>query len=866
MTNLLYAILFFSGFAGLGYEMVFTRMLSVGLGHEIPAVLAVVGAFFSGMALGAWLLDKPLAACRRPGVWYAALELTVGLWAMALVWLIPWFNTAVAPSLLGLSPSPVRHWLLVFAMPLVLLLPSTFAMGATLPALERLLARTHGQNRRVGGLYAANTLGAVAGTLAAAFVIVPWLGFQATLISLAGVNLACGLGVLGLRSSAAGAAEAKKTPGTPRQAQGLPGLGVLLFCTGLLGIGYEVLAIRVLSQVLENTIYSFAGSLAVYLAGTAMGAGVYQRFAALACARPGRTMALLLQILALACAAGTWVLSVAPQALQALHGIAGAGAVGALAAELLLAVLVLVLPTLAMGAAFSHLAQAATGAAGGLGRALALNTLGSSLAPVVFGVLLLPWMGPKGALLLVTGGYLALLGPLWVAGRLPRPALAPAALPALALAVLLLGPVDVRHVSLPEGSRILAHKEGVMAAVTVTEDQGGGRHLKVNDKFRMGGTSWAYSDLRQGNIPLLLHPNPKRALFLGLGTGLTFAATADHPGLVADGVELVPEVVDVMPFFAGATGDLSSHNGRLRVHAADARRFVSAGPGKYDVVVADLFHPARDGAGSLYTVEHFRAVGGLLNSGGIFCQWLPLYQLDLPTLKTIIRSYMAVFPGATAWLAHYSLQTPILGLMTGLPGDGYPPKLLARRLGGPLADKLRAIRLDSVYELLGTFLASPQKLADFAGSGPLNTDDLPRVVFEAPRFAYGNQEPAHERLMRLLAASRPAADDILAKNAPGEAAQRLEAHWRARVSFLQTGLRLQQRGNMVEFIRQASGPLLRVVRQSPDFGAAYEPLLKMAQALGQKDRFAAMALLQELEEAAPERTEASALRRRMAGS
>lgn len=865
MTNLLYAILFFSGFAGLGYEMVFTRMLSVGLGHEIPAVLAVVAAFFSGMALGAWLLDKPLAASRRPGLWYAGLELSIGLWAVMLIALIPWFNTTVAPALLGLSPSPVRHWFLAFAMPLALLLPSTFAMGATLPALERLLSRMYGEDRRVGGLYAANTLGAVAGTLAAAFVIVPALGFRATLMSLAAVNLACGLGVLALRLPAQDAAQQPDSPSVPPRTQPLPGLYILLLCTGLLGIGYEVLAIRVLSQVLENTIYSFAGALAVYLAGTAAGAGVYQRFAALAWARPKRTMALLLQLLALACAAGTAVLAAAPQALQVLHGwLSAYGAAGALGAELLLAALVLILPTLVMGAAFSHLAQAATGAAGGLGRALAVNTLGSSLAPVIFGVLLLPWMGPKNALLAVAGGYLVLLLPL--AAGLQRRSLIPAAVPALALAAIALGPVGVQHVTLPAGSRILAHKEGVMAAVTVTEDQRGGRHLKVNDKFRMGGTSWAYSDLRQGNIPLLLHPDPKRALFLGLGTGLTFAATADHPGLAADGVELVPEVVDVMPLFAGATGDLTAHGGRLRVHAADARRFVSAGPGKYDVVVADLFHPARDGAGSLYTVEHFQAVGGLLNPGGIFCQWLPLYQLDLDTLKTIIRSYLAVFPDATAWLAHYSLQTPIIGLMTGVPEDGYSPKQLAQRLDGPFGGKLRSIRLDNVYELLGTFLASPRDLAAFAGPGPLNADDLPRVVFEAPRFAYGNTQPAHERLMRFLSASHPVAKDILAGDAPADAAKRLEAHWRARVSFLLAGLQVRQQDDMVEFIRQASGPLLDIVRQSPDFGAAYEPLLQMAYALGQKDHSAAMALLRKLEEAAPQRAEASALRRRLAGS
>jgi hypothetical protein len=58
---LLYIILFLSGFMGLGYEMVWTPMLSVGLGHEIVPFLAVVSAFFSGMAVGSFILDSPVS-------------------------------------------------------------------------------------------------------------------------------------------------------------------------------------------------------------------------------------------------------------------------------------------------------------------------------------------------------------------------------------------------------------------------------------------------------------------------------------------------------------------------------------------------------------------------------------------------------------------------------------------------------------------------------------------------------------------------------------------------------------------------------------------------------------------------------------
>ena len=255
-----------SGFAGLGYQMVWTRMLAVGLGHEILAVLAVIAAFFSGLALGAWALDGQISRSRFPGRWYAALEAVIALWSLALIALIPAANEFAA-HLIGVEPSAVRQWGVAFVLPFLLLLPATAAMGATLPAMERLVSNRCGGGRRVGGLYAANTAGAVAGTLVSTFWLAPAVGFTATL-----VNILCAVGVLvagGRRS----ATPSVPTP-QPVAAPVGPGAGRLLttlFVTGLLGIGYEVLVIRMLSQILENTIYSFASVLAIYLLGTALG-------------------------------------------------------------------------------------------------------------------------------------------------------------------------------------------------------------------------------------------------------------------------------------------------------------------------------------------------------------------------------------------------------------------------------------------------------------------------------------------------------------------------------------------------------------------------------------------------------------------
>jgi spermidine synthase len=850
---LLYALLCLSGFAGLGYEIVWARMLAVGLGHEILAVLAVIAAFFAGLALGAWALDGAVSRSRVPGRWYAGFELTIGLWSLALIAIIPWANRAVA-LLIGTDPSPAWHWAVAFVVPFFLLLPATAAMGGTLPAMERLFSRLAQDGRSVAGLYAANTFGAFAGTLLATFLIVPALGIGATLLLLAAVNFICaaGVGLGAARGEAGRPAVDAPAPGDPVSARRLFGT---LFLTGLLGIGYAVLVVRVLAQVMENTVYSFASVLAVYLLGTAAGAALYQRFLP----RTGfrAVLSTLLLAVSLACIAGIFVLGFAPVAYDVILSRAGPGFAGAVTAEVGVAALVLALPTAAMGALFSHLAQGAREAGGGLGRALGINTLGASLAPLLFGVLSLPAVGSLAALAIVSAGYVLLLP------RARLRTLVPAGVSLAAVAALLLGPVDLRFVTPPPGGRVVEHVEGVMADVSVVADRQDQLHLKVNNHFRMGSTGSAFSDRRQGYIPLLLHPDPKRALFLGLGTGATFAAAADFPGLEADGVELVPEIVPMIRHFAPVTGDLDKAP-QLHLTVADARRYVQATDKTYDVIVADLFHPARDGAGSLYTREHFAAVKARLAEGGVFCQWLPLHQLDLPTLRVIIRTFLAVFPDGSAYLAHYSLQTPLLALVGGKAPLRFSPDWLDRRLHDrAFAPKLAALRLASPYALFGAFVAGGKDLAAFAGNGPFNTDDRPIVIFQAPSSVYGRLGPPSERLFALLDSVAPRPSDVLLPDA-ARAGKRLAAYWAARDQFLKAGEGVAPTDDVQAMVAQVRRPLLAAVRTSPDFDAAYMPLLSLAAALHRVDPSGARALLAELADANPARREARVLLDRFA--
>lgn len=853
---ILYLLFFLSGVSGLGYEILWTRMLSISLGHEIVAMLAVISAFFSGFALGAWFLDRPVSRSPAPGKWYIFLEIVIGLWALALIFILPRTNDFAA-ACIGVSPPPLKHWSICFFYPFVVLLPATFAMGGTLPAIDRLFERLGKDGFALAGLYSINTFGGMAGTFLVTFLVLPQLGMNQAAILLSFLNFMVAATLFYL----VGARKAVLPSSLPwpEKQPGWQRLYLTLFITGLLGIGFEVLMTRVFSQVLENTVYSFACLLMVFLFGTALGAWIYQQNRP--SGTPAGTLSFLLLAAAFSCLLSISTLQYVYPLFLWLQKVFGGKFSGAIAAELLLSLLYFLLPTVCMGAIFSHLAQSLKCRDRGVGRALCLNTLGGAIAPFFFGIWLLPIAGIEYSLLLVPVAYV-----LCLQESRRTYVSAGAALAAVAL-YLALHSNPYQFLSTQAGDSVVHHKEGVMASVSVIKDDRRQLHLKVNNHFQMGGTTSVYSDRRQAYLPLLLHPNPKNALFLGLGTGNTFAAATRFPELKAEGVELIPEVIEAIDFFKTATGDLNTSE-NLQIFTADARRYVTASEHKYDVIIADLFHPARDGAGNLYTREHFQAIRKVLQEDGLFCQWLPLYQLDLEMFQVITRTFLEVFPEGQAFLAHYSLEQPIIGLVGGrqklrLPENWYNSRLQDEKQ----RQHMSKFGYDSIYSLLGTFVAGGDSLREYAGSASANTDAHPVVLFQAPHFVYGSPAPASERLLKLLdALPQPEPDDILRDEGTEKGAMtrsRLAAYWLARNSFLQLGTKVERTSDVVQMFDQVGAPLLDVVRKSVDFLPAYFPLVAIAYDLYPYDPDASQQLFLDLERANPLRREAPVLLQRL---
>jgi spermidine synthase len=853
-----------SGFAGLSYEMIWTQQLSLGLGHEFVAVLAVLAAFFGGLAIGALSLGRAIERSSRPARWYAACEALLAGWALVQSAAMP-YATRVLAAWIGPRPSTLWHWSVAFVGPLVLLAPATIAMGAALPALERtLLAAPRAlrastgaslpQPSWIGALYAANTFGAVLGVLGCSFVLVPQFGLSGSLRSCAALNALCAMAALaGWYRQRAPAQQ----PELPRSATHGFQLLACLAATGALGIGYEVAVVRVLSQISEDTVYTFALLLALYLLGTAAGGALHQRsFARRAALRSVREP--LCIAAAAACLLGAITLwyagPVKSLATDCLSDSLGALA-AALAGEALVGVAAFGLPTVAMGMLFNQLCVEAEHSHVGFGLALASNTLGAALAPALVGVWLLPSWGPKPLLLGIALGYLALLGPRSLGRlRVALPALASAACIGLGFGYLpALVVVDV-----PASGKLVRYAEGVAAAVSVVEDASGVATLRINNRQQEGSNATLLTDARLAWLPLLLHPRPRRALFLGYGTGLTAGAAAWDPELRVDAVELLPEVVTMAEYFA----PVLQSSRRPDIVVSDARRFIRAPGRQYEVIVADLFHPARSGSGALYSVEHFAAVRGRLAPAGLFCQWLPLHQLDVTSLRSIVRSFLTVYPDALAVLATHSLDTPVLGLVARRDHPGFELAAVQQRIA-LLAEPARLARLhlEDEYAVLGSFIASSQALTRFAGTAPQNTDDRPVVTHRAPLATYAPRSSPRQRLLQLVHAFEIQSADVL----PGAASPnaRLTAYFRARDRFIEVGTQVRPSGVAAVMLEQIGAPLIDILHQSPEFRPAYDPLLRIAQALLPQDASEAGRLLTQLIAAQPERPEAGQLLARL---
>lgn len=857
--RLLLLAFFLSGAAALGYELVWTRLLGLSLGSETLGVLATLAGFFGGMAVGAALLHRRARSSPDPARLFAALELVAAAFAV----LSPHLLHALAdtlPALLGPANTGSSLALRITLATLVLL-PGTAALGATLPALAEARRRVHAgdlDGRGLGRLYAANTAGATLGVLLTVYLVLPALGHAVGIL----VPAALGVGAALLarrwargRPSASVSSDMSSAPAIDASRDPDPDLlaepwllHLLAFGGGVAGIGVQVVGVQVLAQNLENTVYTFANILAVVLVGTAIGAAVYQRWVRrIIDGRPATATLAFLAVLAALVVPAALALHASPAILAALtpeHPTLTQAAF----AELAVAALAFLPSMLAAGAFFAHVTGLIAATGRGVGRAYALNTLGCAVAPFLFGLYAVPALGYSDAFFLVLYLYLALFG---VVGWFRR--FHPALLVGGVVILIGLSAAGSRNLALVEpepGWTVVESRQTIHGLVLVSEDSTSAkptepellqawplRRLQVGRHFRMGGAR-SFGERRMGHLCALLAESSAeapitRTLFLGLGTGATMGAAMDMSDAEADGVELIPQVLPLLHHFSKLNGDLEKRP-HASLHAADARRFVTAADTTYDFILADLFHPGIDGAGALYSAEHFAAVREHLRPGGLFCQWLPLYQLGEGDLRVVVRTFLGEFPEVHAFLGIHNPQTPALALVGRVPTQSRPHLVLDRARLEPLFTRPAryTATISVVRDLLASYLADGTALKNWAGDGPTNTDLHPRILFDAPTAAYADDPTLGARNLAQILALRPPDPTVLFD--PTDAAplrDEATAYAIAVDLYMRAGINLGDHTDLTTFPPPVADQLLDAYDAYP----AYEPVRLALHAVASKN-------------------------------
>ena len=712
-----------SGACGLTYQVLWLRLLALVFGVTVHAASTVLASFMAGLALGSVLAER-LAKRGHALKVFAALEAGIAVSALA------------TPALLGLATAVYRPLSAAFPDSLALLTVSRFVcsaavlvvptmlMGATLPVLSHAPIVRAAAATRLAALYAVNTAGAMAGALLTGYVLIGGLGIQRTFLAAAAVNVlvAAGAWMLGRAdapapASASGEMSPSVTgPVTVTTYGGAVSATVLIWvmaASGFAALALEIVWFRVLVQFLPATSYAFTTMLATVLGGIAIGSAAASR----SLARPHDWAA----VLAYAQGATSIVVMMSLAALGATYaaGWSTSGLVPGAAAAILPA-------SVLMGYAFPVAlalwtrADTAGAAARPVGPLYSANVLGGIAGAVASGFLLLPMLGSRRALIVLAGLYLATSVALLVPSGRRRAAFVLVVMFAGAVR-LVPDPFDAalarRHGS---GERIFWREEGVQTSVSIHTHAFRG-WLMYLDGLHQASDAPEMVTLHRliGHLPMVLHPNPKRALVVGLGGGATPGAVSQYDADVLV-VELSDSVRKGAEFFKHVNYDLLSRpNVRLRVD--DGRNFLTLTRERFDVITADLIQPEHAGAGNLYSREYFTLAKNALAADGIALQWIGLRPDS--QYKLIMRTFLDVFPETTLWLDGQLM----VGSMRPLTLS--PSLVVAKRARPETRAALDEVGLDSFATLTSWYTAGPAELHRFVGDGPLLTDDRPLVEY-----------------------------------------------------------------------------------------------------------------------------------------
>ncbi|PLX79365.1 MAG: hypothetical protein C0616_11565 [Desulfuromonas sp.] len=746
--RILLGLILLSGFSALIYEITWTRHLSLLFGSNMLAVGTVAATFMAGLAIGSLFFGTRADRSRNPLRLYALLEAGIALTAL----LFPLALNLIGSVFIPLAKSSPDGGGIItisrMALGALAVLPPTICMGGTLPVICRFLA---GQQlgRLVGKLYALNTFGAVAGCLVGGFLLIPHFGMFTTQAIAIGVNLIIAIIAWRLGTTPGETTVYEDQQEAASTAAATPAL-LLLSGTALLGLSalaFEMLWTRLFLLFLGNTTYAFATILGVFLCGLTLGGAIYARWLANR-ENPTRVYAALVSSMLL------YILATLPFydrfgfLFEAIHRQAETGWWLLAGSSFLVVSLVMLVPAAFSGALFPAtvaLLNRGTERIGVIvGKVLFWNTLGAMLGSFlgVYAVLLFGLQDSFKAIALISLVYLGIF--LWnVRTQFPRRhGIGLVMLPTL----LLLVPLNWNQGLLNSGiyvysgyyesigglERLLSAGqpddvvEGIETTAAFYRTSEGYKEFRVNGKTDGGTTPGDMkTQVLLGQLPMLFRPDADTALVIGLGTGVTLRQVLDYPVKDVDCAEISPAVVAISKHFSDENENVLG-SPRINLMVRDGRNLLLTGQKKYDVIISEPSNPWQTGNANLFTREFYRLAVSRLAERGIFCQWLPTYDLPTAKLQIALQTFADSFQHIRVFLLGGDMI--MLGSPSPISLDIDPVESPESR--SAILEHLALAGLDSPRQLFERYyFANETFVAAAAEDAPLNTDNLPHLEF-----------------------------------------------------------------------------------------------------------------------------------------
>jgi len=778
------AALFLSGVAALIYQVVWARELTRVMGSTIAAVTTVLATFMAGLGLGSALAARyvdRLSPRALPRV-YAGLEIGIAVFALAFPFLIRGAAPLYAQLYSWAASSPAILAAARFlASAFFLLLPTTL-MGATLPALSAAILRSA---ERLGGaagsLYAWNTGGAVLGSLGTGLALLPLVGVsRATQLAVALNLLAAVVVLVAVRPASPPPAGKEQRPKKPRAREevpkrpSLPAWAVLavMALSGAGALANEVAWTRALVLLVGPTPHGFAFVVGSVIAGIALGSAAASRLADRT-SSPAAVLAAIQGACALVCLVVARVVGGIAVPVGKLVVENADRMTRLMALEFLWVFLMLLAPSFLFGAAFPLavrlLSESERHPGAAVGRTYAWNTVGAIAGALIGGFLTLPSLGLENTLYAAafvhgSAGALVLLAG---SSGFWRRLLAASALAPLAVVPFILPRWDRELLSggiykyaayaqreelldILKRGELVYYREGRGATVSVKR-AGGKLSLAIDGKVDATNAGDMLTQRLLAHVPLLLHAEPREVCVIGLGSGVTAGSALAHPIASLDAVEISPEVVEAARLFKEANRNALA-DPRLRMIVGDGRNHLLLSRRSYDVVISEPSNPWMAGVSFLFTRDFFELARTRLKPGGLFCQWVHIYNMSPEDLRTVVGGFTDAFPTVALFLINEGDALLI--------GSENPPELTADLLAERMAQEavredLAGVEVRNPYTFATLYVLSTPELSRWSAGAARHTDDRPVLEFSAPRFIHANTSRENRQAILRAAGEKP---------------------------------------------------------------------------------------------------------------